>query len=166
VLNCVDALAGDETFIELRKKRPRHRTLTALEAESVRFIEQSQAEQRKAEETANEQLEQARTRLREAVDKIRNSTELDQRTKESMVRYREQVEQRRLTLIEQDIQDRKGQAIRESKDRQEEAIRAIQHRIGAQAAVLTPLPALLLGGLVFFIRNRRENQGANPDRLA
>ncbi len=166
VLNCVDALAGDETFIELRKKRPRHRTLTALEAESTKFVEQAQAEQRKAEETATAQLEAARTRLREAVDQIRNSKELDQRTKESMVRYREQVEQRRLALAEQEIQDRKGQAIRESKDRQEEATRAIQHRIGAQAAVLTPLPALLLGGAVFFLRNRRENLGANPDRLA
>lgn len=166
VLNAVDVLAGDETFLDLRKKRPRHRTLTALEAEAKKFIDQSQAEQQKAEDTAKEQLEQARNRLNEAVEKIRQSTEYDEKTKESMVRYRERVEQRRLDLIEDEIQAEKNQAIEESKARREEAIAAIENRVRTQAIVLTPLPALILGGFVFFIRSRRENRGANPDRLA
>ncbi len=166
VLNCVDTLAGDETFIELRKKRPKHRTLTALEAESKRYIDKSQAEEQKAEDNARSQLEAAQKRLDDAVDKIRNSKEYDERTKESMVRYRQQVEQRRLDLIKSEIEAEKKQAIEESKARREQAIEAIQNRVRAQAIALTPLPALILGVFVFFIRASRENRGANPSRLA
>jgi ABC-type transport system involved in multi-copper enzyme maturation permease subunit/ABC-type uncharacterized transport system involved in gliding motility auxiliary subunit len=166
VLNCVDVLAGDDTFLDLRKKRPRHRTLTALEAAAKRFIEQAQSEQEKAENTAKEQLEKAKASLQEAVDKIRNNKEYDERTKESMVRYREQVEQRRLDLVSAEIEDQKRQAIEVSKARQDQAISAIQNRVRASALALTPLPALVLGGIVFFLRSRRENRGANPDRLA
>ncbi len=166
VLNCVDVLAGDETFLDLRKKRPRHRTLTTLEAEAKKFIDQSQAEQKKAEDNAKEQLEQARNRLNEAVEKIRQSTEYDEKTKESMVRYRERVEQRRLDIVEDEIEAEKDQAIELSRARREEAIASIENRIRSQAVVLTPLPALILGGIVFFVRSRRENRGANPERLA
>ena len=33
VLNCVDVLAGDESFVGLRRKRPVHRRLEVLEAQ-------------------------------------------------------------------------------------------------------------------------------------
>lgn len=165
-LNCVDVLAGDDTFLELRKKRPRHRTLTALEQEAKRFIDRSQAEQKKAEDDADEQLARARSRLGEAVDQIRNSKEYDEKTKESMVRYREQVEQRRLDVQEAEIKAQRDRAIAESRARREEAIASIENRVRSQAVLLTPLPALVLGGFVFFVRSRRENLGANPERMA
>jgi ABC-type uncharacterized transport system involved in gliding motility auxiliary subunit len=166
ILNAVDVLAGDETFIDLRKKRPQHRTLTALEAESKKFIDRSQLEQKKAEDTAKEKLEAARARLQDAVDTIRKSEEYDERTKESMVRYRQQVEERRLDLAEAQIEAQKRQQIEASRARREQAIDSIENRVRAQALALTPLPPLVLGLIVFVLRKSRENRGANPDRLA
>jgi ABC-type transport system involved in multi-copper enzyme maturation permease subunit/ABC-type uncharacterized transport system involved in gliding motility auxiliary subunit len=164
-LNCVDVLAGDQTFLELRKKRPAFRTLARLEAESKRFIDQSQAEQRKAEQEAEAQLEEARKRLNTAVDEIRKSNEYDERTKESMVRYREQVEQRRLTLKEAEIEAQKDQAISQSLASRAQAIAALQNQARMLAMLWPPLPAFVLGAIVFLVRRGRENRGANPERL-
>ena len=40
VLNCVDVLAGDESFVSLRKKRLKHRTLDRLEDQANEFKKQ------------------------------------------------------------------------------------------------------------------------------
>ena len=166
VLNCVDVLAGDDSFLELRKKRPKHRTLERIERESERYIRRSQEERKAAEREAEDALKSAQDRLTEAVDAIRESDEFDLRTKESLVRNRQQVEERRLALSKAEIEGQKEAQIRESRIRQEEAISSIENRVRALAVVLPPLPALILGGVVFFLRSARENRGANPDRLA
>ena len=56
VLNGVDTLVGDDSFVALRKRRPRHRTLLAVEEESRKFIAASQDAAKKAEDEAKAQL--------------------------------------------------------------------------------------------------------------
>jgi ABC-type uncharacterized transport system involved in gliding motility auxiliary subunit/ABC-type transport system involved in multi-copper enzyme maturation permease subunit len=166
VLNAVDSLAGDDAFLALRSKRPRFRTLERLEAESRRFIERSQAEDKKADDAAADELAKARKRLQEAEDAIRKNPELDETTKEIMVQNRRRVEQRRFNVQEGEIEARRQQAHLESRTSREESIAALQNRVRAAAILVPPLPVVLLGGFVFFVRSRRENQGANPERLA
>ena len=166
ILNCVDVLSGDETFLELRKKRPQFRTLTRLEQASGKFVDRAQDELRKAEGDARDQLDEAKKRLSEAVDGIRKSTEYDERTKESMVRYREKVEQDRLKVKEAEIEAKKRQAIADSLAEQEQSIAGLQGMVRLAAIAIPPLPALLLGAVVYLVRSRRENLGANPDRMA
>jgi ABC-2 type transport system permease protein len=165
-LNCVDVLAGDETFLELRKKRPTLRTLAYLEAELKKYIDQSLEEGRKVDEEAKTELDAARKRLRDAVDGIRNSTEYDERTKESIVQYREQVESRRLGLDEARIKAQKEQADHQSLARKERSIAGQQNKVRMQALLVHPLPVIVLGIAVFFVRRQGEYRGANPDRIA
>ena len=166
ILNCVDLLAGDETFVELRKKRPQFRTLTRLEQTSTKFIDKAQIELKKAEADAKEQLDEAKKRLSDAVEGIRKSSEYDERTKETMVRYREKVEQDRLKVKEAEIEAKKNLAIADSLAEQEQSIAGLQGMVRLAAIAIPPLPALLLGAIVYFVRSRRENLGANPDRMA
>jgi ABC-2 type transport system permease protein len=166
VLNCVDVLSGDESFVGLRKKRPAHRRLEVLEAQSKTFSDQLQEETRKAENEAAEELEAAQRAFDKEVDQVRNRTDWDERTKEIQLANLQQVAQRRLDVKKQNVEDRKLNKIRESKTESEQKRRGIENWVRIGAAAIPPLPPLILGLVVWFSRLLRENVGANPKRLA
>jgi ABC-2 type transport system permease protein len=76
------------------------------------------------------------------------------------------VEQDRLKVKEAEIESKKNQAIADSLAEQEQSIAGLQGMVRLAAIALPPLPALLLGLIVYVTRSRRENQGANPERMA
>ncbi len=166
VLNCVDVLAGDESFVALRKKRPVHRTLETLEAQNNKFNEELLRQTKAAEDAAKERLGQAQKAFDKQVEQVKNRTDFDERTKEIMLQNLQDVAQRRLDVNKQTIEDQKLNQIREGKADSEQKIRAIQNGVRYMAAGIPPLPPLLLGLMVFISRLRRENLGANPSRLA
>ena len=166
VLNCVDVLAGDESFVTLRKKRPVHRTLTAIESQTGRFVQEFQRVSKLAEDAANDKLADAQKAFDKQVEQVRSRSELDERTKEIMLANLQAVAQRRLDVEKQKIEDEKLNQIREGKADSEQKTRAIENRVRFLAAAIPPLPPLILGILVFITRLRRENQGAVPTRLA
>jgi hypothetical protein len=79
-----------------------------------------------------------------------------------MVQYRSDVEQRRLQVVKANIEDQKRQKIEEARAVKEQKIRAKQNQVRAMAILMPPLPALLLGALVFAVRAGRENRGPTP----
>jgi ABC-2 type transport system permease protein len=166
VLNCVDVLAGDESFVPLRKKRPRHRTLLAIEAQTKGFTEELQRQTKAAEDAAKDRLDKAQKAFDDQVDQVRKRTDLDDRTKEIMLGNLQEVAQRRLDVDKQTIEDEKLNKIREAKADSEQKKGAIEDGVGLLATVIPPLPPLILGLFVFVTRLRRENVGANPSRLA
>lgn len=166
VLNCVDVLAGDEAFVKLRKRQIEHRTLLRLERQSEEFIEQSQRESKAAEDKAVEELAIAQKNLDNKVDALKNNKEVDDRTKAVLLLNLEAVENRRLDVQKANIEDQKRKAIQESKAETERNIRQIRNRVRTLAVALPPIPPLTLALIVFGIRRRRENQGANPNRIA
>jgi len=166
VLNSVDVLAGDDAFVNLRKRRIRHRTLSLLEAQTKQFTEQRQAETKAAEDAAKEQLEDAQKRLDQQVGAVRARTDVDEQAKEIMLANLQEVANRRLAVEKANIDDQKQKKDQESKADMERRIRRIQNRVRSLAIAIPPLPALALGLFVFGARVRRENQGANPNRIA
>ncbi|MGE3818380.1 MAG: Gldg family protein, partial [Isosphaeraceae bacterium] len=166
VLNCVDVLAGDEAFVKLRKRQIEHRTLLRLERQSEEFIQQAQRESKEAEDKATAELEAAQKNLDARVDAVRNDKEIDERTKEMLLLNLQEVENRRLEVQKANIEDQKRKAIQESKAETERNIRQIRNRVRTLAVTLPPIPPLALALFVFGVRLRRENQGANPNRIA
>jgi len=166
VLNCVDVLAGDESFVALRKKRPLHRTLTAIESQTGAFLQDLQAETKLAEDAAKGKLDDAQKAFDKQVEQVRSRTELDERTKEIMLANLQEVAQRRLDVEKQKIEDEKLNRIREGRAESERKTRAIENRVRWLAAGIPPLPPMILGLLVLLGRLRRENLGASPKRLA
>ncbi len=166
VLNCVDVLAGDESFVGLRRKRPIHRRLDVIEEQVKKFDKELAQKTKEAEDQASDELLKAQKQLDKEVDSVRNRTEWDERTKEIQLGNLQAVAQRRLEVKKQMIEDQKLIEIREGKAESEQKIRGIRNGVRWGAALIPPLPPLILGIMVWIGRMRRENLGANPKRLA
>ena len=165
LLNAVDQLAGDPSFIALRKRRPRHRTLEAVEARTRTYEAQRLQETRQAEATADQRLKEAQARLDRAVREIEQRTDLDEQTKQIMIANVQSVENRRLTVARTTIEDEKQRQIENSRADMENSIRGIQNTIKLMAVALPPIPAFLVFLFVSIRRLRRERIGAPADRL-
>jgi ABC-2 type transport system permease protein len=165
LLNAVDQLAGDESFIALRKRRPRHRTLEAVEAQTRDYEDRRLTETQQAETTAQERLDEAQARLDRAVEALRQRTDLDARTQQIMINNVQNAENRRLQVARKNIEDEKERQIERSRADMEAAIRRIQNTIKVLAVALPPIPAFVLFVLVSLRRLRREKIGVELDRL-
>ena len=159
-LNAMDTLVGDDSFIALRSRRARHRTLEVVEAQTSQFIEQRTADEQQAELEAEAALTAAQARLDERVAEIETRTDLDAQAREIMVRNLEQVENRRLNVLSATIETEKETKIRVSRETMERQIRQIQTSIRTGAILLPPIPVFALGVWIFIRRRRREHEGA------
>jgi ABC-2 type transport system permease protein len=165
VLNCVDVLAGDESFVGLRGKHPKHRRLDLIEDRLKVFDKQLAQKTKEAEDEASTQMLTAQSAFDKEVDAVKNRSEWDERTKEIQLAQLQTVAQRRLDVQKRIIEDGKLVEIREAKAESERQIRSIRNWVRVEAAAIPPLPPLILGLVVWISRLRRENLGANPKRL-
>lgn len=159
-LNTIDLLAGDESFIALRNRRVRHRTLERLEAQTRSFMDRRAKEEQQAQKEALTALEEARNRLTKRVEALNARTDLDAQAKQIMVRNLEETENRQLRVLERSIAEARDAKIRASRETMEGQIRSIRTRIRTFAVLLPPVPVLLIGAALFVRRTRRERETA------
>ncbi|RMF70237.1 MAG: ABC transporter [Calditrichaeota bacterium] len=158
-LNCMDELVGDESFVALRSKRVKHRTLETLEDQIQAFIEQRNKEEQEAEAEASKALAEAQKRLNEKVNEVRQRTDLDAQTKQIMARNLQEVENRKFEALKASIEAEKKAKIQASKEKMEAQIRSIQSNIKTFAVLLPPIPVFALGVFIFVKRQQREREG-------
>ena len=164
VLNAVDHLAGDSSYIDLRKRRAKHRTLVKVEAETAKYIEGATRERQQAADEAKTALEDARKRLAEKVDKIKNDQTMDDQSKLQAVFIAQQEESVKAGVEETIINQRKEQSIEKSKTESDRNVRAVEKWYYACAIVASPIPAVLLGLLMWMLRVASENREIAPTR--
>jgi ABC-2 type transport system permease protein len=164
ILNCTDILVGDDSFIALRNRRVKHRTLTTVESRVRRFAEERAVEQQQAEMEAQRALSQAQQRLDQKVSEVARRDDLDEQTKNIMARNLQEVENRRLEATKATIEAERDAKIEHSKEVMESQVRAIQSNIKTAAGLLPPIPVFALGVVIFVKRRRREKEGAAAAR--
>jgi ABC-2 type transport system permease protein len=165
LLNAVDDLAGDEAFIALRKRRPRHRTLEAVEARTRVYEEQRQQQTEEAQATAEKRLAEAQARLDAAVESLRRRPDLDDQTREIMISNLQRTEERRLQVARANIEDARDRQIEDARISMEASVRNIQNTIKLLAVGLPPIPALVVLVIVSLRRLRLERMRISTDRL-
>jgi len=159
-LNAMDTLLEEDSFIDLRSRRARHRTLERVEAQTAEYIQQRTTEERQAEEDAEQALTDAQQRLNDRVEELQARTDIDAQTKQIMVRNLEEVENRRLSVLSTNINTEKDTRIQASRESMESQVRQIQTSIKTFAILLPPVPVIVLGVVIFARRQRREREGA------
>jgi ABC-2 type transport system permease protein len=172
VLNILDALAGDDRFLEIRKRKPRHRTLERIEDAVAESREQADrqraaylADFEKAEQEANVEMDKA---IGEFKKKVESQGDADpQAAMRAMqdLASRKRLEQRRLDTKIEGLK-RKRDAEIEAEDRKlESKIRQEQDRQKWLAVLLPPIPPLVVAFIVFFRRRAKEREGVAKSRL-
>ncbi|MHC4180199.1 MAG: Gldg family protein, partial [Planctomycetota bacterium] len=168
VLNVLDSLAGDDRFIELRKRRPRHRPLTRIDD----LRRQARKETRKARREQQEKVDEAQKKEQQILDdeiakldedlKKKALSEREQRTRKEMKR---RAGQRRLNAKIKELEQQRDRTIDEIGSRRKERVRRLQDRYKLMAVLLPPLPPLGLALVVLLTRRRREREGVARTRL-
>jgi len=165
VLNAVDVLAGDASLLELRKRRPMHRTLTRLDETRIREQQESLAAVEAANARAEEELAKARDRMQARITEIEQRSDLDETTRRIMIQSVRNTEQQRFDAQTAAIEDAKQSEINEAGARARRDIESVQMRIRLAAVILPPIPAFLLGCAVFANRRAKEKLGVAKERL-
>jgi ABC-2 type transport system permease protein len=165
VLNVLDELAGDDRFIEIRKRRPAHRTLARIE-EQTKGAKKDAADSRERFVKKYEEQEQAEQKAIE--DKV---AELRKRKDMDIQQMAIEVGMMERTLEQQ--RDAKLEQLRREKDREFNKIEtALNTRVGdvqfwykLWAVVLPPIPPLVVALVVLVTRRAREREGVAKSRL-
>lgn len=165
LLNAVDVLAGDTELLALRNKRPQRRTLDQIE-EILEASEQKVLDEKaNAEAKTQELIDEANKSLKEIQSKI-DETKSDANPS---VLFRLKVEEARevqkAEIRAQEIRDRQQERIRDIEQEATRDRRAQERRVQYAALLLPPIPALLMGIIVFFWRRSGETVGAEQSRL-
>jgi ABC-2 type transport system permease protein len=166
LLNLVDSLAGDDRFIDLRKRKAAFRRLTTVDELTKEARAERQAAFEKANQNAEKELEDAKRSLEAAVAGVRERQELDDTTKAIMLRSAEEAENRRLQQRTEAIEREKAKTIAKIERKHQQAVSEVQNRIRLISVLLPPIPALLLGGFIFGRKRRRERELIPSSRSA
>jgi len=164
LLNTIDTLLGDTRFIELRKRQPEFRRLSRVDEMTKLANEDRQDKLKVANKAAEDKIAEAQASLDAAVAEIRAKTGIDDRTKEIMIRAAEQAENRRVQAQTEQIEREKSQQIDKIKSEHARAVGEVRDRIRVAAILVPPLPAILLGLLIFWRKRRRESAAIPESR--
>jgi len=164
VLNAVDALAGDETFIPLRSRRASLRTLKFVEDRTSSMRKNLNKEEKEAQDQMAEQLKKAEEELRAEIKKIDDNPQLDARSKDVQMQQKEQQLNRQLALQKEQLERQLNSRVRKSGLEMKREIRRVESTVKIVACIIPAILPVCLGMLFLGLRNLAEQQSINPNR--
>jgi ABC-2 type transport system permease protein len=158
ILNCVDVLAGDTSYVDLRKRRPEHRTLKEVQRAADQFRENSQKERETAEEEAEKALKVVTADLDKEIEKIDADETLSLIEKRQRMEIARQRKQRELDVEKANIDREKAEKLAQLKAREQRQVKQTEDSFRFKAVFFPPIPSILLGMLVLGLRLMAEQK--------
>jgi ABC-2 type transport system permease protein len=176
VLNTIDVLAGEERFVEIRKRRPEHRPLARVEQRMETVREEADGLIDEMKTKFQTERSEAEAAMKKSVGELENVIQGLQdgdgktdfralREAATKLEAQRQVEQRRLNAkIAQFNQEYE----RKSAEQERQLLvdmRNLQDSYKMMAVFLPPIPLLLVALGVYFNRRAKEREGVSQARL-
>ena len=163
ILNAVDKLSGDDRFIELRKRRPVHRTLKTID----KWTEEARKEADKSREKYNEQFKE---REKEARDEYKKRMDAISKDADAITRLQDVVGvqmdlQRRMSVQVSQLEQERDRDIATIRKDLKNKLNAVQNTVKTWTMFLPPAPLLALAIVVWAIRRSRESEGVSRSRM-
>jgi ABC-2 type transport system permease protein len=178
ILNIVDSLAGNETLVDIRKRQTRHSTLKRVEqaTEDARLAVSNERDKfddefEKTRKEAEERSQAAQKELQTKIEELRrtaiqsgqgNSAELMSAIQRLAIQ--EANGQRKAQIEIEAARKKRDAAVEKIENGLEAEINKVQMRYKLAAAGAPIIPPLIVGGIVWLLRQRRERQGITKAR--
>ncbi|MBX3414925.1 MAG: Gldg family protein [Pirellulales bacterium] len=165
VLNVLDTLAGDDRFIDIRKRRPVHRTLVRVE-DATAGARNAADEQRKLfmDEFDKKQKEEQK-KLDDRIAELQKRTDLDPQQLLIEIDTARTAGENRLTRATEQMREVRDRDIERIESELASTVRHTQDRYKLAAVLLPPIPPLVVAVVVYFNRRSREREGVSKQRL-
>jgi len=165
VLNVLDVLAGDERFVDIRKRRPIHRTLTTLETWTEDAKDAAARQRDEFVQAFNRAREKEQAVLDERIAKVKARTDIDELQKMIEVQTATEVGNKRLEDATKNLQKQRDKEVQRVERDLAAKVRQVQDQVKMYAVGLPPILPLVLGVIVYFNRRSHEREGVSKSRL-
>ena len=170
VLNAIDSLAQEDRFLDLRKRRPKHRTLTRIEERTEEARKKKAEDRDKFRKEKDDNIKKETDKLNEEMKKLDEQLKQgDEKIEAADVARRVQTAllygQRRVKARKEELEETYRQQIEEIDNKLEADIQSLEGWFMLRAVLLPPAATLILAGLVFMARRAREREGVSKARL-
>lgn len=135
-----------------------YRRLTRVDAMTKEARTKREAAIEAANKKADADLKTAQEALEAAVKAINDRADLDETTKAVLLKSAEEAENRRLAAKREAIGRDKAKAVARVEAEHLREVDAVQNQIRLVAVLVPPIPALLMGAVLFGRKRRREHE--------
>ncbi len=169
VLNVLDQLAGDDRFIEIRKRRTKHRTLAKIEEKTkearVETTEKRDESKEKLDKAVEEQQQALKDEMAKLQEDLQKQENVNLQAVLTQVATVQKTRQQRLDRKIEQLNREKDDETEQIDRKLDREIRKVEDGYKLRAVLLPPIPPLILAVLVLFIRRYKEREGVSRSRL-
>jgi len=179
VLNVIDAVAGDDRFLAIRTRKPRHSTLKTVEERAAKAraaedvaIRNASAKYEELKKKAEAQQKEAEDKFEEiqksAQEKMSSGQEVDRAALIGQIQYwatKVEAAKRQVEVELEGIRRDRDKELASVERNRDQDIQKIQNEFKLWATVIPPIPPLLVGLVVFIRRRLREREGVSRTRM-
>ncbi|MBN1851107.1 MAG: Gldg family protein, partial [Pirellulales bacterium] len=165
VLNILDTLAGEERFLDIRRRERQHRILTKIADQTEEARERATNQQEDFVDQIKEKISDAQAAYNERLAEVDERKDLSGDQKANIKEMIRREEQRKLSAKIARAEEERTSELKKIQRNLALDIRSVQDFYKFCAVLIPPIPPLLVAFFVFFHRRRSEQEGVSRARL-